>query len=182
MDELPPADDLLDVWDAEPDEDELAGPPPWRRPLLVIVAAVTAVALAVVPLSNLFGRNPQLSDTGLELCRFDYCVVHEAMVDAGVLPVMGRLHNTFLSDEETGALAEEIAGFLGVEPVSVRVVDRLERRLGGAYQPSTRTVFVRRPVRAWIVAHEMAHVVSLGHGEDFIDTLVAIARWWDEGR
>jgi hypothetical protein len=172
-------DEFFDPWDEEEPDVDLPGPPRWRRPAIVIVAVVTALALAVVPLYNLFGRTPPVSDSGLEVCRFDYCLVQERVTDAGLVVVMSRLSNTFLNDDEAVDLADEIARFLVVEPVRLTVVDRLEGRLGGVYDPAGRSILVQRPARAWIVAHEMAHVVSTGHGDEFMRALVEIARWLD---
>jgi hypothetical protein len=171
----------LDEWfDGESDDehDDASGPPRWRRPLLIGVAVLTAFAVAAVPLWNLL-RPTEVSDSGLELCQFDYCVVQERIADAGLLPVMNRLSTTFLEGEEAAALADDLVSFLGVPPVELVVVERLEGQLGGVYQPSSRTILVRRPVRAWIVLHEVAHTVSLGHGADFVDTLADLARWID---
>ena len=35
---------------------------------------------------------------------------------------------------------------------------------------------IERPASAWIVMHEVAHVVSNGHDDEFVATLAAIAR------
>lgn len=172
-------DDLFDPWAEEELEEETPGPPRWRRPAIVIVAAVTALALAVVPLYNLFGRTPPLADNRLEVCGFDYCVVQERVAEAGLVVVMGRLSTTFLNDDQAVVLADEIAEFLDVDPVSLTVVDRLEGRLGGVYDGANRRILIERPARAWTVVHEMAHVVSTGHGESFVEALVEIARWLD---
>lgn len=175
-------DDLFDPWDfVDPEaEEDLPGPPAWRRPAMVIIAVITALALAVVPLYNLFGRTPPLSDSGLEICGFDYCLVQEGVIESGLAAAMGRLSNTFLNDDQAVGLADAIAAFLGVEPVPLTVVDRLEGRLGGVYNPATRSILIQRPARAWTVAHEMAHVVATGHGEAFIEALVGIVRWLEE--
>lgn len=175
-------DDLFDPWDlAELEaEEDLPGPPAWRRPAMVIVAVLTALALAVVPLYNLFGRTPPLSDSGLEICGFDYCLVQEEVIESGLAAAMGRLSNTFLNDDQAVGLADAIAGFLGVDPVPLTVVDRLEGRLGGVFNSATRSILIQRPARAWTVAHEMAHVIATGHGEAFIEALVGIVRWLEE--
>jgi hypothetical protein len=167
----------LDEWFDQEPADEPA-PRRWRRPLLMAIAIVTAVAVAAVPLWNLLRPTP-VSDTGLELCRFDYCVVQEQIAAMGLLAVMNRLSNSFLEEQEAAALADDLISYLGLPRVDLVVVERLEGQLGGVYQPSTRTILVRRPVRAWIVLHEVAHTVSLGHGEDFIETLADLARWVD---
>lgn len=171
----------LDEWfdDESNDEpDDASVPPRWRRPFLIAVAVLTAVAVAAVPLWNLL-RPTAVSDSGLELCQFDYCLVQERIADAGLLPVMNRLSATFLEEEEAVALADDLVSYLGIPRVELVVVERLEGQLGGVYQPSSRTILVRRPVRAWIVLHEVAHSVSLGHGVDFVDTLADLARWID---
>ena len=179
MDDTPITDEeLWELIDSVEDE-ELPPPPRWRRTALVVVAAVTAVALAVVPLYNLFDARRTVSHAGLEVCGFDYCGVQEAVTDAGLLPTAGRLSNEVLDEFEAKALADDIAGFLGVDPVDLTVVDRLDDRLGGVYLPSSREILIRRPADAWTVAHEMAHVVSTGHGDDFISALIAITRWLD---
>ena len=179
MDETPLTDEeLWDLIESET-EDDLPPPPRWRRPALVIVAAVTAAAIAFVPLSNLFRANRTVSHAGLEVCQFDYCVVHDAIIDAGLLPVTSRLSNQLLTEEEAKELADEIAAFLRIEPVKLSVVDRLEDGQGGVYMPSSREIQIRRPANAWTVAHEMAHAVSNGHGDDFTDALIEIARWLD---
>ena len=178
MDETPLSDEeLWALIEAETEED-LPPPPRWRRAALVIVAAVTAAALLVVPISNLF-RAPTVSHAGLEVCAFDYCVVQEAIVDAGLLPVASRLSNRVLTEPEARRLADEIAGFLEIDPVALAVVDRLDDGQAGVFIPSSRQILIRRPANAWIVAHEMAHAVSTGHGDDFIAALIDIARWLD---
>ena len=178
MDETPLTDEeLWALIEAETDED-LPPPPRWRKPALMIVAAVTAAALAFVPVSNLF-RGPAVSHAGLEVCAFDYCVVQEAVVEAGLLPVASRLSNRMLTGDEARGLAEDIAGFLGIEPVKLAVVERLDDGQAGVYMPSSREILIRRPANAWVVAHEMAHAVSTGHGDDFVAALIDIARWLD---
>jgi len=67
--------------------------------------------------------------------------------------------------------------YLRASPVAFVVVDRLEARRKGKYDPSTRTIFVERPTQAWIVLHEVAHTVSSGHGEDFQEVVIELIRW-----
>lgn len=177
MDDLPVTDEeLWELIEAET-EDDLPPPPRWRRPALTVVAAITAVAMAFVPLYNIFGPGRTVSHAGLEVCGFDYCVVQEGLVEARVLAVASRLANEPLSDAAASALANDIAAFLDIDPVPVTVVDHLDDGQAGVFIPSSREILIRRPADAWTVAHEMAHVVSTGHGDDFINALVAIARW-----
>lgn len=181
--DVPHEDDgLIDYWDEVEPDLEPPDPPHWRRPAILTVAAITALALAVVPLYNLFERPPAVADNGLEICGFDYCVVEDGVAEAGLAPLMSRLSNTFLDDAETLRLAEDLAAFLDVDPVSIAVVDRLGGRLGGVYDPVTRSILIERPARAWTVIHEMAHVVASGHGDEFQEVLVGLVRWLDDGR
>jgi hypothetical protein len=56
------------------------------------------------------------------------------------------------------------------------VVDSLEGRLGGVYDPATRSIEIERPARAWTVLHEVAHVMEGGHGQDFQEVLIELTR------
>ncbi|MGH3649831.1 MAG: hypothetical protein ACRDU9_03910 [Acidimicrobiia bacterium] len=165
----------FDDWEAD-ESPETVPPPAWRRPLLVGVAALTATAMALVPLYNLIGGR-SVADNGLEVCGFDYCVVQEAVREARLDLTMSRLANTFLDDTEAGDLADELTDHLGVGPVEVEVVDDLVGRLGGVYDPETRKISIERPARAWTVLHEVAHVVESGHGADFHRLVIDLATW-----
>ena len=179
MDEPPITDEeLWELIDSVEDE-ELSPPPRWRRTALIVVAAITAAAMAFVPLYNLFDARRTVSHAGLEVCGVDYCVVQEAVIEAGLLAASGRLSNEILTEDEARTLADSIAGFLDIEPVGLTVVDRLEDGQAGVYQPSSRQILIRRPANSWVVAHEMAHAVSTGHGDDFIQALLDIAIWLD---
>ena len=90
---------------------------------------------------------------------------------------MSRLANTYLTDEETEQLVDVLVTHLGASSLGLVVVDRLEGEIKGQYDPLTKTIFVERPVRAWIVLHEVAHAVSTGHGEDFQEVVIELTRW-----
>jgi hypothetical protein len=170
-------DDLFEEWDqVEEDSEPLA--PLWRKPVLIAVAALTALALAVVPLYNVLSAAP-VADNGLEICGFDYCIVQDAMREVGVDVIMSRLAHTFLADDAARSLADDAADHLDIEPVGLQVVDNLERRLGGVYDPTTRSIRVERPARAWTVLHEVAHAVETGHAEAYQTVLADLARWAD---
>lgn len=169
-----------DGWDVEEEDLEPIEPPRWRKPLLIAVAVLTAAAMAVVPLYNVFFART-VADNGLEVCGFDYCLIVEAVRDAGLDLTMSRLSNTFLDDAETLELLEAATDYLDVAPVALEVVDELEGRLGGVYDPATRMIRIERPARAWIVLHEVAHVEAGGHDEDFQRVLIELARWADSG-
>lgn len=170
-----------DGWDLEDEDLEPIEPPPWRRPLLIAVAALTAIAMAIVPLYNVFFART-VADNGLEVCGFDYCVVVDAAREEGLDLTMSRLSNTFLDDAETRELVDAATDYLNVAPVGLEVVDDLEGRLGGVYDPVSRTIRIERPARAWIVLHEVAHVAEGGHGEGFQRVLIELARWADSSR
>lgn len=164
----------FEAWD-ETDDDLEPLAPSWRRPTLIGVAIVTAVALALVPIYNVFSART-IADNGLEVCGFDYCIVQEAATEAGVDLEMSRLANTFLDEDEARALALELTDYLGIDPVGLVVVERLDGRLGGVYDPATRSIEIESPARAWTVLHEVAHAVSTGHGQDFQAVVIELAR------
>lgn len=155
--------------------------PPWRRPLLIAVAAITALAMALVPLYNLINGSRPVADNGLEVCGFDYCIVQDAARAAGIGDTMSALANTFLSDQEAVRLAGRLLDRIGESDVSFVIVERLEGDIKGQYDPSTRTIFVERPVRAWIVVHEVAHAEAPGHGEEFQEALIELTRSLEDG-
>lgn len=171
-----PFDEWDDRWDMDEEDVEPLAPPPWRKPLLIAVAALTAVAMAAVPLYNVFFAR-SVADNGLEVCGFDYCVVVDAVREAGLDLVMSRLSHTFLDDTRARAMVDAATEHLDVAPVGLEVVDELEGRLGGVFDSATRVVRIERPVRAWTVLHEVAHVVAGGHGDDFRVALIDLARW-----
>lgn len=174
-------DELSEEWALSEEDLDVLPPPLWRRPVLITVAAVTAVAMALVPLYNvIFARS--VADNGLEICGFDYCVVQEAMRTSGVDLIMSGLANTFLDDEAARGLANEAADYLDVAPVGLQVVDDLEGRLGGVYDRETRSILIERPARAWTVLHEVAHAIEPGHGEAFQEVLADLTRWADQTR
>lgn len=163
-----------------PDESELNEHPRWRKGLIAGIGALVAAAMLAVPVWQVVdGLTPELSDSGLELCGFDYCVVQDAVRDAGLDLTMSRLTNTLLDREGAQELADRLVGHLGVEPVTVGIVDRIERRIAGQYDPATREILLERPARAWIVLHEVAHTVAAGHGAEFQRTIIDLAAWVD---
>ena len=168
----PPDEDFPpdDFWDEEEGSD-LDRSPVWRRPFLIGVAALTALALAVVPVYNSFIAS-DLADNGLEVCGFDYCVDEEAVRDAGLGSEMSRLFNTILIDEEAAALAGDLVDFLDLEPVELVIVDDIDGQIGGVYDPESRSITIERPARAWTVLHEVAHARETGHDIAFQDVVI----------
>lgn len=170
---------VFDPWDPDEADLEPLPQPRWRRPLLIAVAVITAVAIAVVPLYNVLFTDT-VADNGLEICGFDYCVVQDAVREAGLDLTMSRLSNTFLDEEGARLLADELTTYLGIEDVGLRVVDDLDGRLGGVYDPGSRSITIERPARAWTVLHEVAHAVVGGHGEEFQDVVIELTSHMEE--
>ena len=157
-------------------------PPAWRRPLLLGIALVTAVAMAGVPVYNLIAatRTP-VAANGLAVCTHDYCIVHDAMRERDLDLSMSRYANQRLDDAGAERLAQSLAEQFGTGPVSVVVLDQLQGGVEGIFNPATRTIVLRRPVSVWTVLHEVAHTEAPGHGEDFMETLAEMTRWLDSG-
>lgn len=170
----------FDEFDIEPfeetEEDVEPIAPPWRRPLLIGVAAVTAAAMLLIPMYNLL-RGNQIADNGLEVCGFDYCVVQDAAIAAGLNEEMALLANTFLDDDEASTLVNALLGHIGERDVAFVIVDRLDGDIKGQFDPGSRTIIVERPVRAWILVHEVAHVEAAGHGQEFRTALIDLTEW-----
>lgn len=163
-------------WDDDESDEDDEPAPAWRRPLIVGVAIVTVIALAMIPIYNVvFARS--IADNGLEVCGFDYCIVQEAVQAAGLDLTMSALANTYLDEKEARAFAGELTGHLGIEPVGLSVVTDLDGRLGGVYEPGTRSIAIESPARAWTVLHEVAHAVQSGHGEAFQEVVIELAGW-----
>jgi hypothetical protein len=147
-----------------------------RRWILWLVAAVTAISLSIVPLYNLFDRaQPQIAANGLEVCGFDYCEVQDGMRSLGAEQAMSRLSTTFLSDESAASLVASLVADLGEPPVALVMVDRLDGQIAGQYDSDLRTIYIERPATAWLVAHEVAHVLEGGHGKAFQELLAQLA-------
>jgi len=172
--EPPPDEDfpIDDLWN----EDDDPGPDPspaWRKPVLVVTAAMTALALALVPIYNVFIAS-NVADNGLEICGFDYCVVEEAVRGAGLGSEMSRLFNVILTDDEAVSLAGDLTDYLGLPPVALVIVDDLDGQIGGVYDPESRSIAIERPARAWTVLHEVAHVRETGHDIDFQEVVIEL--------
>lgn len=173
---------VTDLWDDDEWLDEEYEEPPtqprWRRRAIMVVGVIVALTMLAGPVWNIIDRaTPQVSDSGLELCGFDYCIVQESVRAAGLDLTMSRLANTFLDEADSQAFADALVSYLGEEPVTVEVVDRIDRRIAGQYDPATRHILLERPARAWIVVHEVAHTVASGHGEDFQEVMIELASW-----
>lgn len=147
---------------------------PWM--LAGVAVLVAAVMLLGPALQTVDRATPQIADNGLEVCTYDYCDVQAAIWDAGSGPAMLRFSTVVLSDDEASAFSDDLLASLGEAPVSVVMVDSLPAAAAGRYDPGRRVIEIERPATAWIVMHEVAHVVSVGHDDEFIATLAAIAR------
>lgn len=169
-------DDEWDLWSEDDVEaDEPVESPWWRRWVIGLVALVVALSLAGLQLQAVIGRGaPPVADNGLEVCGFDYCVVQDAIRERGLGLEMARLASVYLDEAQATILADDLARGLRVPPVEVQVADRLDGRTAGQYSPSTRTIYLEPPIRAWIVYHEVAHTIAGGHDGDFVDALVRL--------
>lgn len=168
----------IDEWDFEEEPLEESSPPLWRRRLIIAVSVIVVIAMALVPLYNIIDRGQlPVADNGLELCGFDYCIVQEGVRDAGLDLAMSRLTNTYLDDVEAEQLAVALLAHLNEDPVDFVMVDRLDRRISGQYFADTRSIFIERPARAWVVVHEVAHTLAAGHGEDFQAVVIGLVNW-----
>lgn len=171
----------LDDWEGVDDEGyEPPVAPVWRRRALIGVAALVAASMLGVPVWNLIDR-PEVPRTaaGLEICGFDYCDVQEAVIAAGLNRTMGRLSATLLTVDEARAFADDLVEFLGEEAVAVDMVERLSGRASGRYDSTDRRILLERPLRAWVVLHEVAHVRESGHGPGFQRAVIDLALWAD---
>lgn len=167
-----------DVDDWEPvREDEISRrslPTSWR-----IVGILAALSMLAIPLFNLIdARNPQLADNGLEVCRFDYCIVERYVVDAGLGRTMAQMSSTIVPDAEVQSFVDAMIDMVGGPSVTAEVVDDLPGDLGGRYSPAERLIQIDRPATVWVIAHEVAHTVSRGHDEEFRETLVELGRFF----
>lgn len=173
-------DDIEDVFDGYERAPEPAlHTPSWRRPVLIAVAAITAFAMALVPLYNVIDRSPPIADNGLEVCGWDYCIIQDAARRAGIEETMSRLANTFLADQGAADLTETLLAQIGAPNVRLAIADRIAGSSAGRYDPMARVITVERPVRAWTIVHEVAHVRGPGHGSQFQERLIMLARWLD---
>lgn len=147
---------------------------PW---MLAAVAVLVAAVMLIGPALQTVDRAiPQIADNGLEVCTYDYCEVQAAIWDAGAGPAMLRFSTVLLSDEEAQEFSDDLLTSLGEAPVPVVMVDTLPAAAAGRYDPGRRVIEIERPASAWIVMHEVAHVASVGHDDEFVATLAAIAR------
>ena len=176
-DEPDDADFEVDDWD-EPDEDPIGRrriPLSWR-----IIGVAAALSMFSIPLFNLIdARTPQIADNGLEVCRFDYCVVEQHIVAAGMGTTMAEMASLVVPDSEVQSYVDAMIDVVGGPQVTVEVVDELPGDLGGRYSPASRLIQIDRPATVWIIAHEVAHTVSQGHDEEFRETLEGLGRFFE---
>lgn len=159
-------------WESIPDEpiSRRNLPTSWR-----VIGIVAALSLLVIPVLNLINAGPQFADNGLEIYRFDYCVVEQHVAEVGLLATMTVMSSIIVPDDEVQAYVDEMIAIVEGPSVRVDVVDELPGDLGGRYFPDDRLIQLDRPVRLWVIAHEVAHAVAPGHDDEFVDTLVELA-------
>ena len=94
------------------------------------------------------------------------------MRGSGRLAVMSSI---IIPDEDVQAYVDGLVGLVGGPAVTVALVDDLPGDLGGRYFPSERLIEIDRPATVWVINHEVAHTVAVGHERDFVETLVGLA-------
>ena len=151
----------------------------WRGRLVAIIAALSMLA---IPLYNVVeGSSPQIADNGLEVCQVDYCVVEQRVRAEGLGRVMVRMASSVVPDTEVQSFVDMMVDVVGGPDVQATVVDDLPGDLGGRYSPAARTIEIDRPATLWLIAHEVAHSVSSGHGEKFQQALIQLGMFFDVG-
>ncbi len=182
LDEPEDVDWEVDDWqedDREPiPEEPIASrdlPMSWR-----VLGIVAALSMLAIPLFNMIdARTPQLADNGLEVCRFDYCVVERHVVDVGLGRTMAVMSSIIVPDDEVQSYVDAMIDVVGGPSVTAEVVDELPGDLGGRYTPAARLIQIDRPATVWVIAHEVAHTVSPGHDDEFRETLVELGRFFE---
>jgi hypothetical protein len=150
-------------------------PTTWR-----VMGILAALSMLAIPLFNLIdARSPQIADNGLEVCRFDYCIVERHVVDAGLGRTMAEMSSIIVPDAEVQSFVDAMIDVVGGPSVTAQVVDDLPGDLGGRYSSAERLIQIDRPATVWVIAHEVAHTVSPGHDEDFQETLVELGRFFE---
>ena len=159
-------------------EDQISSrtlPTSWR-----VIGIVAALSMLAIPIFNLIdARSPQIADNGLEVCRFDYCIVEQYVLDAGLGRTMAEMSSIIVPDAEVQSYVDAMIDVVGGPSVTAEVVDELPGDLGGRYSPAARLIQIDRPATVWIIAHEVAHTVSSGHDEEFRETLVDLGRFFE---
>lgn len=166
-------------WEVEPIHEGSTSsrtlPTSWR-----VIGIVAALSMLAIPLFNLIdARTPQIADNGLEVCRFDYCLVERFVVDAGLGRTMAEMSSVIVPDADVQSYVDAMLDVVGGPSVTAQVVDELPGDLGGRYSPTERLIQIDRPATVWVIAHEVAHTVSPGHDEDFQETLVELGRFFE---
>ncbi len=149
-------------------------PASWRA-----IGILAALSVLVIPVLNLINAGPQFADNGLEVCRFDYCVVEQYVFEAGLGPTMAVMSSIVVPEAEVQPWVDEMIGIVGGPSVTAVVIDDLPGDLGGRYITSERLIEIDRPANLWVIAHEVAHAVAPGHEDDFMETLVELGRYFE---
>lgn len=178
----------FDEIDQRPDDDadEIDDFEPFlpRRPRVGwkvrVVALAAALSMLAIPLYNVIdGASPQIADNGLEVCRIDYCLIEQRVRDAGLGNVMVGMAASVVPDSDVQSFVDAMVRVVGGPDLAAFVVDELPGDLGGRYSPATRTIEIDRPATVWLIAHEVAHSVSTGHGEEFQETLIELGEFFE---
>ena len=148
--------------------------PPARFPLPAAEETAIPPDIAVYAEIEPAGEN-------LEVCQWDYCIVHDHIGRSGSRTSSTRSH----PPAEAQAIADEVVADWDVSP-GLGVLDPLEGDLGGLYDPNNDSITLDEPLIAWSLIHELAHHVVVetdspeveGHGaEEFLDHSGHPGRW-----
>jgi len=151
------------------------------RTVLVTDGAISplpaAEETAVPPGASPYIEIDPTSSESLEVCDWDYCVVHDHV---GLERIDDFLYEITLAEAE--AIAAQGVEDWGVSPVSVgsRVIPG---QTGGIYDPNNGSITLDEPLMAWSLIHELAHHIVTeqhpqvveGHGAEFLATLESLA-------
>ncbi len=126
----------------------------------------------VVPADSYGPIDPTTGDE-LEVCSWDYCIVHDYLGDARIEQFV-----YVIELNEATAIADSLTGNLGLPSVDVSS-ESLAGDLGGYYEPDTASITLDEPIVTWTVIHELAHHIvwerhgaeAWSHGEEFLTTL-----------
>lgn len=124
-----------------------------------------------------YERPDPTAGENLEVCEWDYCLVHREVgdpEDSGFVYVIDL--------REARLIADAVTTQWNVGPVSVSV-ESLPGDVAGLYDPNRAAIVLEEPIIAWTVLHELAHHLvferygadALSHGPEFLETLERLA-------
>ena len=140
------------------------------------VTPVSGLAPEVFVRDNTYTVIDPTAGDQLEVCKWDYCIVHDRIGDARI-----EQFTYIISIDEARAISRSVTQSLDLPSVTLETQD-LAGDLAGFYDPATAVITLDEPIVAWTVIHELAHHVlasrhgtgTLSHGDLFLATLDAM--------